>query len=161
MLNWSTHSILSLVPWKVFGTWWVFHTFFVGEPEIHSFWQWLLLFRCQVTTNSLWPHGLQQISLSVPHHLPEFVQVHVHWVGDSIQPSQLLLPSSPSAFNLSQHQGLFQWVGCLHQAAKLLELQLLTVHRFVILRTHVALCFLSSLCSLITMIRHKLAWFSC
>ena len=34
----------------------------------------------------------------------------------------LLSPSSP-AFNLSQHQGLFQWVGSSHQVAKVLELQ--------------------------------------
>ena len=32
-------------------------------------------------------------------------------VGDAIQPSHLLLPSSPLAFNLSKHQGLFQWAG--------------------------------------------------
>ena len=38
--------------------------------------------------------------LPVPHHLPEFAQTHVHWVGDAIQPSQPLSPSSP-AFNLS------------------------------------------------------------
>ena len=48
---------------------------------------------------------------SVPHYLPEFAQVHVHWIGDAIQPSHPLLPSSPFAFNLSQHQGLFQWAG--------------------------------------------------
>ena len=58
----------------------------------------------------------------VPHHLPELVQIHVHWVGDAIQPSHPL--SSPSlALNLFQHQGLFQWVGPLHQVAKGLELQ--------------------------------------
>ena len=34
----------------------------------------------------------------------------VYWVGDSIQPSHPLPPSSLFAFNLSQHQGLFQWV---------------------------------------------------
>ena len=31
---------------------------------------------------------------------------------------------SPPALNLSQHQGLFQWVGSSHQMAKVLELQL-------------------------------------
>ena len=31
---------------------------------------------------------------------------------------------SPFAFSLSQHQGLFQWIGTLHQVAKVLELQL-------------------------------------
>ena len=60
----------------------------------------------------------------VPHHLLEFAQVHVHWVSNAIQLSHTLSPSSPSASNLSQHQGLFQWVSSLHQVAKVLEVQL-------------------------------------
>ena len=56
----------------------------------------------------------------VLHHLLEFVQTHVHWVGDAIQPSYPLSSPSP-AFSLSQHQGLFKWVSSLHQAAKVLE----------------------------------------
>ena len=48
--------------------------------------------------------------LPVPHHLLEFAQVHVHCIGDPIQPSHPLMLPSPSALNLSQHQGLFQWV---------------------------------------------------
>ena len=56
--------------------------------------------------------------------VPEFAQIHVHWVGDAIQPSHPLLSPSPFAFNLSQHQGLFCWVGSSHQVAKVLELQL-------------------------------------
>ena len=47
-------------------------------------------------------------SLPVPHHLPEFVQVHVHCISDAVQPSHPRTHSSSSAFNLSQHQGLFQ-----------------------------------------------------
>ena len=58
--------------------------------------------------------------LPVHHHLLEFTQTHVHWVGDSIQPSHPLLSPSPPAFNLSQHQGLFQWVNSSHQVAKVL-----------------------------------------
>ena len=55
----------------------------------------------------------------------EFDQTHVYWVGDAIQPSYPLLPPFPPAFELPQHQGLFQWVGSLHQAlCKVLELQL-------------------------------------
>ena len=38
------------------------------------------------------------------HYLPEFAQTHVHWVSDGIQPSHPLLPPSPLALNLSQHQ---------------------------------------------------------
>ena len=62
--------------------------------------------------------------LPVHHQLPEFTQIHVHWVGDAIQPSHPLLSPSPPAFNLSQHQGLFKWVSSLHQVAKVLEFQL-------------------------------------
>ena len=43
------------------------------------------------------------------HQLPKLAQIHVHWKGDDIQPSHPLLSLSPSAFNLSQHQGLFHW----------------------------------------------------
>ena len=49
---------------------------------------------------------------------------HVHWVSDAIQSSPPLLSPSPSALNLSQHQGLFQWVSSSHQVAKVLEFQL-------------------------------------
>ena len=42
----------------------------------------------------------------VLHHLPEFVQIHVHWVGDAFQPFHSLLFPSPPASDLSQHQGL-------------------------------------------------------
>ena len=56
--------------------------------------------------------------------LPEFTQTHVHWVGGAIQPSHPLSSPSPPAFNLSQHQGLFQWVSSLHQVAKVLAFQL-------------------------------------
>ena len=55
---------------------------------------------------------------------PELAQIHVHWLGDAIQPSHPLLSPSPPAFNLSQHQGLLKWVSSSHQVAKVLELQL-------------------------------------
>ena len=54
----------------------------------------------------------------VHHHLPELAHTHVYQVGDAMQPSHPLLLPSPPAFNLSQHQGLFKWVSCLHQVAK-------------------------------------------
>ena len=58
----------------------------------------------------------------VQHQLPELAQAHVYRVCDAIQPA--LLSPSPSALSLSQHQGLFQWVGSSHQVAKVLELHL-------------------------------------
>ena len=43
--------------------------------------------------------------LPVLRHLPELAQVHVHCIGDAVQPSHPLRPYSPSALNLSQHRG--------------------------------------------------------
>ena len=43
----------------------------------------------------------------VLHYLPKYDQTHIHWVDDDIQPSGLLLPSSPPALNLSQFQCWF------------------------------------------------------
>ena len=50
--------------------------------------------------------------------LPEPTQIHVHWVGDAIQPFHPLSSPSLPALNLSQHQGLFKWVSSAHQVAK-------------------------------------------
>ena len=60
----------------------------------------------------------------VHHQLLEPIQTHVHCIGDAIQPSYPLSSPSPPTFNLSQHQGLFQWVDSSHQVAKGLEFQL-------------------------------------
>ena len=56
--------------------------------------------------------------------LQECAQTYLHCVNDTIQRSHPVLSPSSSVLSLSQHQGLFQWVGCLHQVAKVLELQL-------------------------------------
>ena len=69
----------------------------------------LLLFSHSIVSDSLRPHGLQHARPPCPHHLPELAQTHIHWVSDTIQPSLPLSSPSP-VFNLSQHQGLFQWV---------------------------------------------------
>ena len=62
--------------------------------------------------------------LPAPHPFPKLAQVPVHCTGDASQPSHPLMPSYLSAFWSSQHQGLFQWVICLHQMTKIPELQL-------------------------------------
>ena len=46
----------------------------------------------------------------VHHQFSELAQTHVHQVGDALEPCYPLSSLSPPAFNLSQHQGLFQWV---------------------------------------------------
>ena len=69
------------------------------------------------------PMDCSTTGFPVLHCCPEFAKIHIHWVGDAIQPSHPLFPPSPPPFNLSQHQGLFQWVGYSQQVAKVLELQ--------------------------------------
>ena len=43
--------------------------------------------------------------LPIPHHLLEFAQIHVHGIGDAIQPSYPLLPPSPHALKSSLASG--------------------------------------------------------
>ena len=70
------------------------------------------------------PMECRATGFPVLHCLLKFPQIHVHWVSDVLQPSHPLLPPSPPALNLSQHQGLFQWVSSSHQVVKILALQL-------------------------------------
>ena len=67
------------------------------------------------------PMNCSMPGLLVHHQLLESTQTYFHWVGDAIQSSVV---SFSSALNLSQHQGLFRWVGSSHQVAKVLEFQL-------------------------------------
>ena len=56
--------------------------------------------------------------IPVHHQLLELTQTYVHRVRDVIQLSHPLMSPSPPAFNLSQHQGLFQGASSSHQVAK-------------------------------------------
>ena len=73
---------------------------------------------CSVVSDSLWLHGLQHTRLPCPSPSPGVCSNSL--VGDAIQPSHPLSSPSPPVFNLSEHQGLFQWVGSSTQVAKLL-----------------------------------------
>ena len=53
------------------------------------------------------PMDCSTTGFPVPYHLLEFAQVHIHYIGDAIQPSHPLSSPSPTAFNLIQHQGFF------------------------------------------------------
>ena len=84
-VQWNSRPIVSLVQlgktllfWKVNVS--VIFSTFLFKALL------LLLFSCQVMSDSLRPHGLQHARPPVPHHLPEFAQVHVHWISDAIQP---------------------------------------------------------------------------
>ena len=75
------------------------------------------------------PMDCNMPAFPVLHHLPEIAQPQVHWVSDAMQPSHPLSSPYP-AFNRSQHQGLFQWVGSLYQVAKVLESLYSTVFKW-------------------------------
>ena len=81
-------------------------------------------FSSSVVSDSLRPHGLQHGKPPCPSPAPGVYSNSCPLSADAIQPSHPLSPPSLLAFNLSQHQGLFQWVSSLHQAAKVLEFQL-------------------------------------
>ena len=69
------------------------------------------------------PMGCRTLCFPVLQCLLEFAHIHVHCVGDAIQPSHSLSPSSPFAFSLSHDQDLFQWLNSSPQVVKVLELQ--------------------------------------
>ena len=106
-----------------------FHSACSPVSSTYSLYQNFILFFfffycCSVTQSSptlCKPLDCSTPSLPVLHHFPEFTQTHVHSVGDAPQPSHPLSSPSPPAFNLSQHQGLFQWVSSSHEVAKVLE----------------------------------------
>ena len=81
-------------------------------------------FSHSVVSNSFQPHGLQHAR---PPCLSPTLRVYSNScplsLDNAIQPSHPLSSPSPTAFNLAQRQGLFQWVSSSHQMAKVLELQ--------------------------------------
>ena len=100
MPGWMNHKVESRLP---------------GEISITSDIQMLLLL------SHVWlcdPMDCSKPGFPV-HHLPKLAKTHVHWV-------HLILchPLSPPALSLSQHQGVFQWVGSSNKVANILEVQL-------------------------------------
>ena len=82
----------------------IFTVWFLLSP----WYQWVAVSSVTQSCPTIWgSRDCSMPSFPVHHQLLEFVQTHVHQVGDAIQPSHPLSPSAP-VFNLSQHQGLFQ-----------------------------------------------------
>ena len=72
---------------------------------------------CDAMNGSIW-------AFLIHHQLLELALTHVHLVGDAIQPSYPRSSPSTPAFNLSQHQGLFQWLSSSYQVPRVLDFQL-------------------------------------
>ena len=75
-------------------------------------------------SDSLKPHGPQHARLPCPSLYPGVSSNSCPWSQRCYLTISSSAAPSPPALNLSQHQGLFQWVSSLHQVAKVLELQL-------------------------------------
>ena len=107
--------------------WWKWTITMNSKKQSTGAYLFLQCFSSVQSLSTVWlcdPMDCSMPSFSVHHQLPELTQTHVHWVGDALQPSHPLSSPSPPAFNLSQHQGLFQWGSSSHQEAKVLEFQL-------------------------------------
>ena len=96
---------------------WIFKTFINFKLEF-------CVFCCSVTQScptvcDSWAAGCQaSLFFTISWSLFKLMSI------DLVMPSNyLILSSYPPAFNLSQHQGLFQWVSSSHQVAKVLESQ--------------------------------------
>ena len=95
-----------------------------GEAEVilpNSFCE--VLFSRSGVSYSLRPGDCSTPGFPVLHYLPEFVQTHVHWVGDAIQPSCPVIPFSYCLQSFPASESPFRWINLLHQVAKVLELQ--------------------------------------
>ena len=108
--------------WPEWDAWTFIHHLLadIWAPEMDILSLLLFIKLCQ---NLCDPMDCSTPGFSVLHYLLELAQIHVHCVGDAIQPSHPLSPTSPPAFSLCQHQGLFQCVGSLHLVVKVFKLQ--------------------------------------
>ena len=106
------------------------------------------------------PMDWGMLGFPVLHHLPELAQTHVHWVSDAIQPSHPLSSLSPPALNISQHQGLFQWVGSSHQVAALASVYSLSNFQIcnAVLLTVVTILYITSISFLFQFLDSTKKW---
>ena len=113
----STLICISLFNWSIVCLqWWIVSCYtakWFSYTYIHSFSDssplQLIVVQSLTCLTLCDPTNCSTPGFPVLHYRPEFVQTHVHWVSDAIQPSHpLWSPPSPPALNLSQHQGLFQ-----------------------------------------------------
>ena len=117
----TNEACFNLVHPYFFVPGWVFILNYKNVSHISSF-------SHSVISNFLRPHGLQHARLLCPSLTPGACSHSCPLSRWCIQPSHPLSSPFPSALNLSQHQGLFQWVGSLHQVAKVIRISVLPVN---------------------------------
>ena len=76
--------------------WWTFTRLIVGIV----LWYTVLFLSCSVVSDLCDPMDCSSPGFPVLSHLLEFAQIHVHRVGDAIQPSHPLSPPSPPVLKL-------------------------------------------------------------
>ena len=74
---------------------------------------------CQLLATPWTAAHQASLSFTISQSLLKFMSVESVMLSNHL----ILYHPSPFAFNLSQHQGLFQWVSSLHPVAKVLECQ--------------------------------------
>ena len=102
--------------------------FWIDYPVSSNIWilitTHVLLVSHSATSNSLQPQRTEAQQASLPSLSPRVCSNSYPLSRWCHPTSHLLLLPSPPALNLSQYQGLFQWVSFSHQVAKVLEFQL-------------------------------------
>ena len=103
------------VVWGVYIFWILTLTSHIIFKNCLYFWQWFIFCGggCSIGKLCLMLHDFidcNNLGFPVLHHLSEFAQTHVRWVGDANQPSHSLSSPSPPGFSLSQHH----WVLPIH-----------------------------------------------
>ena len=127
ILGFWMSSSLSAKGWHIWGYWYFsWQSWFQLQlhPVLHFTRYILHQFSWVHFLSNVWlfrPHGLQNARIPCLSPTPGACSNSCPLSRDAIQPSHPLLSSSPPAFNISQHQGLFQWVHSLHDVAKLLK----------------------------------------
>ena len=104
------------------------------QPRCYNIFQFSSVAQSCLTFTTPWT-AAHQVSLSITNSRSLPIQTQVYHVSDAIQPFHPL-PLLTPAFNLSQHQDLFQLVNSLHQVAKLLQFQFQHQSFQSIFRTH-------------------------
>ena len=114
-------GLVFLLLWSVFPVHlWAFPLLVISDSNL-SVGCWFSAFQsCPALCDSMNCSTPGSLSFTTSQSLLRFCP----WIGDTSQPSHPLSFPSPPVFYLSQHQGIFQWVGSFLQVAKVLELQL-------------------------------------